>query len=661
VKKSLKIREKLILYISLLVLAAVVTATVPAQYFFAGSMEKTYEETAMRAVEGINANLDNYKAEAKNYASTYASLPEVARVVQAKDGNALAALLTPLAKSAKIDFVTVTDEKGIVLARSYDAKRGDSLANQDGVRRALLGQSMAAVESSAAFKLAASASTPIKNEQQQIIGAIVVGYDLTKDAVVDQAKKLFGTEATLFLGDVRTTTTITQDGQRVLGTKLNESIAQKVLGGEKYVGKAGILGREYMTAYMPLPGPDGKPLGIVFAGEDLAPLQAEKSRLITIIGAIVLAALGLSAFFTVLLAGKMAGPLAKVAAVAGEVAHGDLTRRVPVESHDEIGMVAESFNSMVNEVASLVTRIGSLAESLAASSQQLTASADQSASAAGEVAAAIGDVDAGAERQLQSLTDTAAAVDQLSSGVRRIAAHAHTAANAADQAADAATDGNRTVEEAVAQMAQVEATVAESSRVVARLGEQSEEIGQIVDTIAGIADQTNLLALNAAIEAARAGEQGRGFAVVAEEVRKLAEQSREATGQIANLIHAVQAETAAAVAAMERGTDEVGAGTRVVSGAGQAFQTITTLVREMDDKVRSISAEVDEMAGGSEKVVAAVKGVEAIGRQTQGKAHTVSAATQEQTASIEEVAASSQSLSRMAEELTAAVHRFKTA
>lgn len=208
-------------------------------------------------------------------------------------------------------------------------------------------------------------------------------------------------------------------------------------------------------------------------------------------------------------------------------------------------------------------------------------------------------------------------------------------------------------------MLQIEETVNTSAQVVAKLGERSKELGQIVDTISGIAGQTNLLALNAAIEAARAGEQGRGFAVVAEEVRKLAEQSREAAKKIEALIAEIQVDTEKAVVAMTNGTREVKKGTEAVNDAGVAFREITDLVTQVSSQVKEISVAIIETATGSQQIVGSVKKIDDLSKNAAGEAQSVSSATEEQLASMEEIASASQALTHLAEEMLATVRHFK--
>lgn len=390
-------------------------------------------------------------------------------------------------------------------------------------------------------------------------------------------------------------------------------------------------------------------------------LQAEEhtgaAKTAAITAAVFAALLGMVIGFFA--ARSIARPVNELAAIAQNVAGGDLTHKVNVDRQDEIGKLAQSFNAMVDQLKSLIRQINTNAEQLAASSEELTASSEQSAQAANQVATSISDVANGANEQLVAATEASAVVEQMSAGIQQIAANTNLVAEQSAQAADKAKAGGQSVDQAVNQMVRVEATVNTSAGVVAKLGERSKEIGQIVDTISGIAGQTNLLALNAAIEAARAGEQGRGFAVVAEEVRKLAEQSQEAAGKIAQMIGEIQGDTDKAVLAMNDGTREVKTGAEVVTVAGNAFREIVELVSQVSGQVREISAAIQQMAGGSQQIVGAVKKIDGLSKASASEAQSVSAATEEQLASMEEIASSSQTLAKLAQDLQAEVAKFR--
>lgn len=326
---------------------------------------------------------------------------------------------------------------------------------------------------------------------------------------------------------------------------------------------------------------------------------------------------------------------------------------------DEIGQLARAMQTVSDTMKEVVGQLAESSGQLGASSEELTASAEQSAQAANQIAEAISDVAAGAAVQLKAVDTTTNVVEQISAGIQKIAADAEDVAGSAEKASNSAKNGSKTVDEAKMQMVNIERSVSNSAKVVAKLGENSKEIGQIVDTIAGIAGQTNLLALNAAIEAARAGEQGRGFAVVAEEVRKLAEQSQEATKHIANLISEIQGDTDDAVVAMSKGTHEVRLGTEIVNKAGQTFSEIANLVEQVSDQVGGISNAIQQTASGSQQIVLSIQNIDNVSREAVGQTQTVSAATEEQTASMEEISSSSHSLVTMAEQLQSIVAKFK--
>ncbi|QDR79884.1 methyl-accepting chemotaxis protein [Sporomusa termitida] len=360
------------------------------------------------------------------------------------------------------------------------------------------------------------------------------------------------------------------------------------------------------------------------------------------------------------LAGIAIKPILALVAAAKSVAAGNLSvKKMEIKSTDEIGLLAEAFNAMISNLTELIRKIQDNAGLVANSAEQLTANSEQSTQAANHIASSITEVAAGAAAQMEVANETSDIMEKLSAGIQQIAADANQVVSQSAQAADKAKNGDQEVEKAVIQMNQIKDTVNASAQVVVQLGERSKEIGQIVDTISGIAGQTNLLALNAAIEAARAGEQGRGFAVVAEEVRKLAEQSQEAAKKIAELIGEIQGETDKAVAAMNEGTQEVQRGTAVVNGAGIAFKEIMAVVTQVSDQVKAISASIQQMAASSQQTVVSVKKIDDFSKKSAGESQGVSAAIEEQLASMEEISAASQALVQLSQDLQAAVAKFR--
>jgi len=657
----LNLSSKLILCFVLVSIVIICATVVPALFLFSGTMQKITEDRAIQGMEGLNSILETYKKNAISHGAVLATNPLVISAIESKNTALVLSVLQPLVNEAKLDFATITDNKGVVIARTHAPdKKGDMVTNQVNIQKAIQGTAFASIEPGTEVKLSARAGIPIKNEKGELVGVISVGYNVAKNEAVDQAKALFKTDTTLFLGDVRVSTTITKDGQRVVGTKLNEAIAAKVLKeGQRYVGEAEILGTNYVTTYMPLLSADNKPIGVIFAGQKFSEaIEAQNKLLLTIAGISCIAILCII-FIAVVIASRIVKPIKSLVQSVGIVASGDLTQQVPVTSSDEIGTLATDFNKMVRQLRSLITKVNDLAQSVGASSEELTASADQSAQAANQIAISITDIAHDTERQLTAVNDTSTIVEQISAGIEEVAANSNSVAASSDETSMTAKDGGQAIETAVAQMTMIEATVAETSTKVSKLGDRSKEIGQIVDTIRAIADQTNLLALNAAIEAARAGDAGRGFAVVAEEVRKLAEQSQDAAKQIASLITEIQHETGETVISMHEGMQQVALGSQVVTHAGQSFNNIAASVEKVTSQIRDISAAIQQMATGSRQIVMSVREIEEISKRNAGKTQSVSAATEEQSASIQEVASSSQALAGVADELQIAVSVFK--
>lgn len=510
-------------------------------------------------------------------------------------------------------------------------------------------------------QMAVSVAFPVKNSAGQVRG--VMAGDILLQTLVDTVKEItIHGQGYAFLLDSKGAILAYPDASLVSKNIFEEeklkglaSTVKDILGKEDGFKNYKEDNKDQILIYKKVPT-TGWTLAISVSEEGIYQHLSDLKKLFaTILVVLVLLVIGI----TLLVAKRITKPVEMLVTQVKLVAAGDLTVKADVTGKDEIADLAIGFNEMVGKLRELILRVCSSSEQLAASAEELTASAQESSLAADQVAGSITQVAESTEMQLTAVNKTADVVEQMSNSIQNVSISVNQASEKSLQVAGTATEGGAAVGKAIQQMANIEKTVSISAQVVAKLGDRSKEIGQIVDTISGIAGQTNLLALNAAIEAARAGEQGRGFAVVAEEVRKLAEQSQEAAKQISELISQIQGDTDKAVVAMNDGTHEVKLGAEVVNEAGKTFAEITTLVMQVSNQVEGILANVTEMGSGSEHIVAAIKDIDKMSKKTAEEAETVSAATEEQAASMHEIVVSSQSLAHMAEELQVAISQFR--
>ncbi|MBI6551309.1 methyl-accepting chemotaxis protein [Pseudomonas veronii] len=296
-----------------------------------------------------------------------------------------------------------------------------------------------------------------------------------------------------------------------------------------------------------------------------------------------------------LLRSKLA-PLSDLVRQAEALGGGDLSARLNVSSHDEIGQLARSFNQMGEALSTMVSHIRRAAEEVNGRAQALSGLS--------------GGAYEGMEQQSGEITSMAGAVEEFSATSLNIADNMGNTERLAQENAQQTRIGRNSMQEASSSLEHIATALNSTATVINTLGQRSQEIGGIVGVITSIAEQTNLLALNAAIEAARAGEQGRGFAVVADEVRNLASRTRQATDEISGMILSIQQETGNAISTMEQGNtlmqeglsrnaDVASALARIDEqsrSAGQQFAAITTATQEQSSTATLLSSNLQSIA-----------------------------------------------------------------
>ncbi|MDR9403048.1 MAG: methyl-accepting chemotaxis protein [Halothece sp. Uz-M2-17] len=291
------------------------------------------------------------------------------------------------------------------------------------------------------------------------------------------------------------------------------------------------------------------------------------------------------------------------------ISKGDLTVNASV-TEDEIGTVADSYNSTVESLRKIVGQVQQAAKAVA----------DTTTKNEAEVQA----LSQGALKQSEEIEIALQRIEAMTQSINAVSANAAEAEGAIQTSAATVKAGDEAMNRTVDGIVGIRETVAETAKKVKRLGESSQKISQVVNLISNFADQTNLLALNASIEAARAGEQGRGFAVVADEVRALAQQSANATSEISSLVDQIQTETNEVVTAMEEGTEQVVSGTQLVEEARGNLNQISEVSNQINELVAKIAEAAKTQSADSEQVNQTIKDVAAIAQRTSESATQVS-------------------------------------
>ncbi len=281
---------------------------------------------------------------------------------------------------------------------------------------------------------------------------------------------------------------------------------------------------------------------------------------------------------------------------------GDLTKRIEIDSNDEIGELAGSTNKMLDTFQELLVHISKTSNKIYQVEEKFTEAFHKNVQGFKEMNIMTGSIASRIDKQTEELNSAASNIHYINEAVAEVATNSQMVTEQAMAAKDNASEGNKTMMDLASKSKEIVEEVGNTSQLVKELDEKSVAINGIVDAITAISEQTNLLALNASIEAARAGEQGRGFAVVADEVRKLAEASSKAAEEISDLIKEVQKGIAAAGGSMEGVAYRVKEVYSYVETATNKFYTIATSISKVSQKVEEVSSATEEMSANASTI-----------------------------------------------------------
>ncbi|MCX2542655.1 methyl-accepting chemotaxis protein [Pseudomonas sp. COW5] len=362
---------------------------------------------------------------------------------------------------------------------------------------------------------------------------------------------------------------------------------------------------------------------------DRRDMESAQARTLQLISTLLALLVGVIAAF--IITRQITRPLQETMAVVDRIASGDLSHNVIVTRRDELGVLQQGIARMGVTLRDLISGIRDGVTQIASAAEELSAVTEQTS--------------AGVNSQKVETDQVATAMHEMTATVQEVARNAEEASQAAAAADGEAREGDKVVNEAIAQIERLASEVVRSTEAMSVLQQESDKIGSVMDVIKAVAEQTNLLALNAAIEAARAGEAGRGFAVVADEVRGLAQRTQKSTEEIEGLVAGLQNGTQQVSAVMNNSRALTDSSVALTRKAGSSLENITRTVSNIQSMNQQIAAAAEQQSAVAEEISRSIINVRDVSEQTA--------------AASDETAKSSVELARLGGQLQQMVSHFR--
>ena len=356
-KRSFKFKIIIPTVIVLVVLVVLINAFQSIKLSSIG--DKLVSEKLLSVTNGLRFYLEESMGKSNVAALTVALNSDVIDAVAERDTDRLVSLLAPTCDLYLIDYFTITDSEGIVLARTYEPESyGDSITNQQNIKDALSGKVSTYFESGTLIMVSIRTGAPIRDENNNIIGAVSAGVRFDTKERVEDLKALFDSEITIFHGNTRIATTIVRDGQSIAGTTLEPGIANIVFEKkQEYFGDADVLGAKYKTFYKPLINADNDAFAAIVVGIPLAELTEVTNNAIRYGIILGLGGLAVAILLLYFLISSLSLPITILSGDLRHIANGNLGIAVSVRGNDEVGNLGESLQKVADTLHKLLSDI----------------------------------------------------------------------------------------------------------------------------------------------------------------------------------------------------------------------------------------------------------------------------------------------------------------
>lgn len=615
-RKGLKLSVKMGILVGVSIVLSAVSIEIVCLKLFENEFITTIRSELRTVQRGILNNMEKYGTILRNSVVALAERPNFIEAMEEGDASFIGTLVEQKRSIVGNDIMFVTDANGRTISGSGGTfMQGSDLSDMACVKdivREGMSEAKTYESKSGVIGYSMLVASAIKDSRGRLLGALVAGYDLSRQSFVDYMKQIYDIEITIAEGNLRVSSTLRdQSGRSQAGSRIeDQEMLQRVeRSGETFETKATLLGKKYMGVCFPLKTELGKITGMVatFCDEEgiTTTVRSVIKNTVIVLLLIVIVLCVVSGMFIM----RLLDPLKDVRATLTDISSGeaDLTKRINVNVQDEVGDVVHGFNIFAEKLQKIIFEMKDSRGILASAGEDLEASTSDTVSSITEIIANIESIYLQISGQKESVDQTATAVDQIYANIMALN-------NMIENQSSGVTEASAAVEEMLGNIRSVNTSMgkmAESFSMLAshaqtgftKLGSVNERIVQIEgqsdllqdanQAIANIAEQTNLLAMNAAIEAAHAGEAGKGFAVVADEIRKLSETSAAQSKTIGDQLTQIKESISSVVAASTE--------------SSHSFAQVSQELKDTDQLVIQIRSAMEEQNEGSLQITEALK------------------------------------------------------